>query len=228
MAILVTELISRAREYADSRDDGDDPYIGNTAALLWLNHENRRLVRRLARLKYAWGEISTSFTSSTTVTDTSTVVAITGVFETSGDLLVPLPRRLEGAKSISTGRYWTAAKTAAGVQTITVGETGTYTLKYIPTPEKLVTGTPAGGESDRVYYPAGWEEILVLGAALRMKAKEGADNESPFLRQLYKDEWDEIEVEAANADSQQTVLNVDYKHQPGYSGTNFTTDWYWL
>lgn len=215
----VTELVARAREYADARDDGDSPYISDTALLAWLNQENRRLVRRVARLGYAWGETSVDFTSSTTLP--VAVLAVTGVYSVSGTIETPLARLVENVRHRTDGRFWTAAKSAtSGQVTIAVGTTGTYRAKYIPEPAKLVLAGGGAGEDDQTKYPAGWEEVLVLGAALRAKAKEGSDTESPLLRQLYQDEWEDIEVEAS-AHSQETIVrNVDIQNPPGYGGTN--------
>lgn len=228
MAVLVTELVTRVREYADARDDGDDPYISDSAILAWLNQENRKLIRLLTRYRYAHGPLSVSFTTTTTVL--SGVVAILSVTEVQGTSQVAVPRLLDGAEaSVSDGRFWTVTRGATGSITVTVGKSGSYFLTYVPAPATLVLATPGAGQADSVYYPPGWEEVLVIGAALRAKAKEGSDTESPLLRQLYQDEWNEIEVEAAHSDQSPTVLNTDILYPLGWSGTNgyrTTLDWW--
>lgn len=227
MATTVAELVSRVREYADARDDGDSPYISDTAILAWLNQENRRLVRRVGRLGYAWGLTTLSFSTTQALTD---ALAIAGVFQVDGTRYCPVPRRVEGATYDSARKYWTASKGSTGTTTITVGETGTYEVRYIPAPARLVlTGATPPTTEASVYYPAGWEEVLVLGAALRAKAKEGSDTESPLLRQLYQDEWEDVEVEAANSDAMTLVRNLDAQSPPGWGpNISYIDAWYWL
>lgn len=228
MAVTVAELVSRVREYADARDDGDDPYISDAAIVTWLNQENRRLIRRLTRLRYAHGPTSTSFSTSTTIS--AGVVAILSVTETQGTLSCKVPRLVDNAQVTATdGRFWTVSRSATGGLTVTVGKSGTYTVSYVPIPAVLVLSAPGAGQADSVYYPPGWEEVLVLGAALRAKAKEGADTESPLLRQLYQDEWEDIEVEAAMSDQEPVVINQDQIYRLGWAGTNgyqTTLDWW--
>lgn len=234
MPTTVAELITRVREYADARDDGDDPYISDTAILAWLNQENRRLVRRVARLGYAWGLTAVSFTSTIDLDPTNApagVLAIAGVYEIDGTRYRPLPRLVDGYPYDSSRRHWTVTKGQSGTNgylTIAVGEVGTYEVRYIQAPFRLAL-TAGALQDDTVYLPVGWEEVLVLGAAIRAKAKEGSDTESPLLRQLYQDEWEDIEVEAANNDANTLVRNVDSSSPPGYP-TNFSygDGWYWL
>lgn len=222
--VPVTELITRAREYADARDDGDAPYISDAALLAWLNQEHRRLVRRVARVGYAYDQVTSNFTTSVALAD---VVAVVGVFEVQGVLLVPVPRLIEGVSQRTDGRFWTAAK-SLGTTTIGVGKTGTYRVRYIPEPFTLVTSAPVGGQALATTLPAGWEEVLVLGAALRAKAKEGSDTESPLLRQLYQDEMDDVEVDAANHSQEPVIRNVDDVYKPGSRGLNDPEyDWNW-
>lgn len=229
MAVLVSELVSRAREYADARDDGDDPYISDAALLVWLNVENRRLVRRLARLRYAHGPTTTSFTTSTAIT--TGVVAIMGVYEVQGVTSTLVPRLVDNAQAlVSDGRFWTVSRGSTGSLTLSVGQSGNYAVTYVPPPAQLVLSAPGAGQADSVYYPPGWEEILVLGAALRAKAKEGSDSESPLLRQLYQDELEDVEVEAANSDQSPVVTAVDTTYPLGWSGTNgyrTSLDWWY-
>lgn len=228
MLFTAAELISRVREYADARDDGDSPYISDAAICTWLTQEHRRMARRCARLRFplseAVGAGSDVAEGGTLVT--ADLLAIIEVMRIDGSLLSGsarlerVPRRIEGTAWATGGNWWfpTYAGSAANVQ---FGKAGRYSIRTVNIPAAL---TPAGSIS----LPGGWEEVLVLGAALRAKAKEGSDTESPLLRQLYQDEWEDVEIEAANFANEPVVKNVDRTYPLGFSSVNGSDDpWDW-
>jgi hypothetical protein len=65
-----------------------------------------------------------------------------------------------------------------------------------------------------VYLPGTWEDVIVLGAALRCLARTNEDNQ--MIRNLYAEAVAEAETETSNAMSENVIRNTDDIYPPGH------------
>jgi hypothetical protein len=121
---------------------------------------------------------------STLYTLTGAPLAIVGVYKDDGastfTTLKPaqaghgrIPTRNE---SVGDATVWSAHGAGSSIQIglYPVPATGTYSVRYIPEPDALVTTAPDPGQSDSINCPAGFDDRIVLGMARRALIKEGS------------------------------------------------------
>lgn len=210
------DLEARVRAAADSHDNFVEPAM----IWAWLDREALRLDNMLLRKKLSLTRSTVDFTAtgaaSYTPTFTPGCLAILGVYEvdtTSGQ--GTRYRRLRRASNTDPPRAYTSSRatcysaytTPTGVVTLELfpqASSGTYRVFYAPQRAATTAGT------DAFYYPAGWEELLVLGAAISALAREESGNS--ILSAMYRDLKPQIEAEAASFETNESavVQNVDY------------------
>lgn len=187
-ATLYSELIDRAKGAADMHDSFPD-------AVNWmhfLNAEYRKLWIKIVRAGYpiTINRVVVTSTGATSYTIPEPT-AILGVFELhNSDSYYKIPiRPMWSQYAVKTGTHPKEVYVSPNVTA------GTITLNFYPTPptgavfhvvvidkpKKIVTGTPAAGESNSVDLPFGWEERVALGMAKRALTAEETIN--PALNQ---------------------------------------------
>lgn len=210
------QLENRVRAAADTHDN----YVEKEMIWGWLDRERKLLDMLIARkglvLKREIYDIPlVGDGSEYTIASSPGVMAILGVYEVdtaSGQ--GTRFRRLRRASNIDPPRMYSYSKASqysfytdgAGdlnIELRPIPTGGTYRLYYLPEP------TPITSDIDVVSYPAGWEEYLVLGAAISALAREESTN--PVLERQYRDAGPRIEAEIAALEvgESQVIRNVD-------------------
>jgi hypothetical protein len=210
-------LFARVREYTDqpANGDGTRAFITDTMLGSWLTHEYREMLRACARYGLNLGvtRAASSAPGSSISVGSSGVIAILGVYHYDGTTRYALPRINEVVGPGLTGqcaRYWRPSITTAGVVTIDLypGEsTHQVEYHYIAEPSEITTATTT------LYFPAHYDEVAVLGAALRAQARSNEDNSG--LRGLYLEAVQAAEA-ALTQGVDRAILNTDDVYRPGY------------
>lgn len=184
-ATLYTEMIDRAKSAADMHDG----FPSIVTWLYFLNAELNKLWVRLLRSGYPPTVTSVPVVATGaaayTATEPSAVIAMHGSTvsgSTTRYYNIPI-KRLWEKTTIRSGTYpfecYIDSAVATGLINISFypnPTSGTFTLLVVPKPAKVVSGTPAAGQSSSVVLPFGWEERVVLGMAQRALAKEETVN----------------------------------------------------
>ena len=184
-ATLYTEMIDRAKSAADMHDG----FPSITTWLYFLNAEFNKLWVKLIRSGYPPSVTYTSITAtgaaSYSITEPSAVIAVYGI-STSAPATqyynIPVKRGWEQT-FLRTSTYpkecYISSDITAGTLVVKFSpspSSGTFYVVNVPKPPKIVSTTPASGQSNSVNLPFGWEERIVLGMAQRALAKEETIN----------------------------------------------------
>lgn len=224
-AVAYTEMIERAKQIADMGDG----FPSTATWLFFLNSELKKLWVRLMRSGYppdvTFESITATGAAQYNITEPAAVMAVYG-YTTAGDYYnIPLKQRWEQTQLplARTSTYPHEAfiipnHTTTGQIGITLTPaptSGTFYLVCISKPNKIVSGTPAVGESNSVYLPFGWEERVVLGMARQALAKEETIN--PALEVIIRecDEQIDFHVNGYLVGQSNKAANVnDYPPTP--------------
>lgn len=210
-------LLRRVREYADQHDEGDGSrsFVTDNMIYSWLSKGYRTALRAMVRGGYplSMALLSSAAPGATVAFGGVQALAIASVHVLRGSTLVPLPRLVFGQEITAVGTYaayWRPAVSSAGVFTLELypnESIGTVRVKYLPDPADLT-------DASSVYLPSSWEDVLVLGAALRCGVRTNEHNQ--LLKDLYVEALAEAEADTSNAMSENVIRNTDHIYPPGY------------
>jgi hypothetical protein len=182
-ATLYSELIDRAKGAADMHDSFPD----GPNWMYFLNAEYRKLWVKIVRAGFPITVnrviVTSTGATSYTIPEPSAVLGIFELYNSNSYYKIPI-RPMWSQYAISTGTHPKAVYVSPNVAA------GTLTLNFYPTPasgaifhvividkpKKIVSGTPAAGESNSVDLPFGWEERVSLGMAKRALTAEETVN----------------------------------------------------
>lgn len=173
-----TELIERAQSNID--DVGGD-FLKTSE---WLYHANAEIKK--LNVKLVRGGFPPSVTSETITANGSAQynidqpMAVIAMYEIIGDTYYRVPIKPKWKQhKVVTGTHpvecYAFPNTSIGKLSFSFypnPTSGTFVALIVPTPDKLVSTTPAVGESQYVTLPFGWEERIVLGMSQRALSKE--------------------------------------------------------
>lgn len=210
------QLENRVRAAADTHDN----YVEKSMIWGWLDRERKILDMLIARKGLVLNRSSYDIAlvgdgSEYTLSPSPGIMAVLGVYEVdtaSGQ--GTRFRRLKRASNADPPRMYTASKAThyslftdpAGdlnIELRPIPAGGTYRVYYLSEP------IPISDDIQVVTYPAGWEEFLVLGAAISALAREESSN--PVLERQYREAGPRIEAEIAALETaeSQVIRNVD-------------------
>ena len=214
-------LCQRVRDYADQPSDGQPTksYITDTMIYGWLSKGYRAAVRAMARAGYPLSIFSEEFVApGASVTLDNTPAVINGVYLVSSSThKARLPRLVDTVEPSVSGsgraQFWSASVAIDGTTTINLYPSETnYTIQvnYVPESNEIASGSES-------YIPSTYEDVIILGAALRCLARSGERNE--VLKELYNEAVQNAEAEAAHFTSEAAIRNTDDQYPPGYDQT---------
>lgn len=220
-AFTADQLEARVRAAADCHDK----YVTTSMIYGWLDRERRKLEMMAVRGGFVLHRVQTDVTPTGLdqypLLPSPPIMAVLGVYEvdTSGNGTrlrrlargnpVDVPRDYFAAKARSYNVYLDGNDVLQIELRPNVVNGGPYRVYYTPEPAALTTG------SDTVFYPAGWEELLVLGAAVSALAREESSN--PVLERQYREAEARITGEIAAREASEggaAVRNTDYLYAP--------------
>jgi hypothetical protein len=226
-----TEIIDRAKAAADMHDG----FPSTTTWMYWLNAELRKLWVKIVRGGYPITINAESITITTaTQYDIDEPFAVIGVVEIIGTKLYRVPIKPLWTKQnfSSTGSH---AREVYVFPNVTTGKLSfqfypqpsagcIYQVYIIDKPKKVVTGTPATGQSNSVILPFGWEERVVLGMAQRALAAEETVN--PTLEREIAAVDEQIDMHVHDYIMREANTVEDHNGAP-YRYSNYS-DWYYV
>jgi hypothetical protein len=221
VATTLATLISRTRSRGDfgaASSSSEDDFVTNEEIIDWLNQSRAKLYRRLIKagiiVRRASVDIAANGAASYPIGDNSTVFSIiaVGYLATAQDII---PLRMKGIRTLPgigtnewAEEYLVYESDDAGSLRIEFGpglpSSGTYRIYYVPEQAPLVL------LSDSVYFPSGWDEILVLEACFKGKKKGNEEIDADWTRE-HTDLWKQIDNEAdeRSATDGNVIENVD-------------------
>lgn len=208
------QLENRVRAAADTHDN----YVEKSMIWGWLDRERKILDMLIARKGLVQNrsiyDIPLTGDGSEYTLPTG-MMAVLGVYEVdtaSGQ--GTRFRRLRRASNVDPPRMYNSNKASSySLYTDSAGDLnielrpipsgGTYRVYYLAEPAEITS------DIDIITYPAGWEEFLVLGAAISALAREESTN--PVIERQYREAGPRIEAEIAALETgeSQVIRNVD-------------------
>lgn len=238
-AVSVNTIIARARDAADMQDS----FVTPTTWLRWFNLERWMLDLFIARSGYVLKQtISTIAADGSSGYDISDALVILGVYELTDSNVYRRLRHsdlMDGAGHID---YVAGASSSGAAQTFNIAwrpgastnttvtlypipTTGTYVVFYIV--EATAVSTSDNLDTTLVYYPAGWEERIVLGMARRALAKEESPTGEVGRQILECERFIETMAFDRVFGAHQTVRNVDKVERGWSSQTDHLNPSHW-
>lgn len=211
--VTVSDMITKVRQKADMVNTR---FVTDTEVAGYLDSRNKELYGILVRYQLLQDEVEQTITA-----DGSAYYALPARhFSTldiyydqgSGTELVRLKRLSHRDRPRTSGSSQAVGYrlTGDGVVLYPAVSSGTYKHYYVPSPLELVeTVSDATTEVASVSYPMGWEEYIILGAAIDCLAKEETINQA--LNKKFSDMERRIADEASLREQSetQTVYNAD-------------------
>lgn len=215
MLVTASELELRVREYCDQPDlgDGNRAFISETMITTWVLAGVREMLRHFGRQGVFFNTTrleSNAPGASITISEPKGILGIQAVYAYNGTSRYPLPRVtgvVGPVLSGSSAQYWRPNITLDGTITIDLypGETAnkieTYYLPDVDAQDLLNAG---------MYFPAGWDEVVVLKAALKAQARDKERHSQ--LEDLLRDAMLEAEAASAMHTNDAVVRNVDNQY----------------
>jgi hypothetical protein len=221
MATTLAELIARTRSRGDfgaASSSSEDDFVTNEEIVIWLNQSRAKLYRRLIKagiiVRRASVDITANGAADYALGDNATVFSViaAGYVASAYDVI---PLELQGIRRMNSGlvggwatEYLVFESDDIGSLRVSFGpsvpSSGTYRVVYIP------EQTPLAQLSDSVYFPHGWDEIMVLEACFKGKKKGDEPIDDDWVRE-HADLWKQIDTEAdeRSAADGNVIENVD-------------------
>lgn len=226
MATL-SELRTRVRQRTDNENSN---FVTDDELTQLINTEYKELYGLLVRYSLQRTESTSTISAdgSSSYALPSNFYSLIGVFRTEGQAQVRLSRFGERFRpGTVTGTACQYRLQGANIVLYPTPSSGTYTVLYIPVPSDL------SADADTVDGVLGWEELVVINAAIKVLQKEEAD--TSVLKQDRQELLMRIKMEADAVEFTEdwVVADVRRGRQAGdtlegeYVGRKGLRNWRW-
>lgn len=235
-SVAYTELIERAKSAADMHDE----FVNTAKWLYFANSSLNKLWVKLIRSGFppavSYTDITITGATSYTIAEPSAIIAVYEMQSATNYYRLPIkprwaqysvstgthPREVYVYPSFDTGLinivpYPTPSAASASERKLVVVS--------VPKPNKLVSGTPASGQSNSVTLPFGWEEYIVQDMAKQALGREETIN--PVIINSFREVEEMIDMHVHDYIMRQANTVDDYNRSGPSEYVNYM-DWFYV